>query len=111
MRIVHINMLHHGSTGRIMLNIAECARRHGHEVWTFSPIVHYLHSKMETPPIDGHRYFGNRKENILHRAFDRALCINGCFSYFGTQQLIKALDAIKPDITCASCFAGKRTSI
>lgn len=98
MRIVHINMLHHGSTGKIMLNIAECARKQGHEVWTFSPIVHYLHSKMETPPIAGHRYFGSRKENMIHRAFDRALCINGCFSFFGTRQLIRALDDIQPDI-------------
>lgn len=98
MRIVQINMLHHGSTGKIMLNIAECARKQGHEVWTFSPIVHYLHSKMETPPIAGHHYFGSRKENMIHRAFDRALCINGCFSFFGTQQLIKAIDDIDPDI-------------
>lgn len=98
MRIVHINMLHNGSTGKIMLNIAECARKQGNEVWTFSPIVHYLHSRMEMPDIDGHQYFGSRNENMIHRALDRVFCVNSCFSFFGTQQLIRALDDIHPDI-------------
>lgn len=98
MNIVHINMLHNGSTGKIMLNIAECARKQGHEVWTFSPIVHYLHSRMEKPDIDGHQYFGSCNENMIHRALDRVFCINSCFSFFGTQQLIRALDTIQPDI-------------
>ena len=98
MRIVQINMLHNGSTGKIMLNIADCARQIGHEVWTFSPIVHYLHSIMETPAIEGHSYFGTRSENMIHRIFDRALCVNGMFSFFGTRKLLRALKVIKPDI-------------
>lgn len=98
MRIVQINMLHNGSTGKIMLNIASCARKQGHEVWTFSPIVHQLHSHMDTPRIGGHKYFGNRHENMIHRILDRLLSINGMFSFIGTRRLLKELDRIKPDI-------------
>lgn len=98
MRIVQINMLHNGSTGKIMLNIADSARKQGHEVWTFSPIVHYMHSQMETPQIDGHEYFGNRQENMIHRIIDRLLSLNGMFSILGTKLLLKKLDRIKPDI-------------
>lgn len=98
MRIVQINMLHNGSTGKIMQNIANCARNSGHEVWTFSPVVHYLHSKMEMPAIKDHRYFGTRSENMIHRIFDRFLCMNGMFSFFGTRKLLREIKAIEPDI-------------
>lgn len=98
MRIVQINMLHNGSTGKIMQNIAACTRAQGHEVWTFSPIVHYLHSKMETSSIEGHCYFGYRWENMWHRIFDRILGLYGMFSVLGTKQLLKSLDVIKPDL-------------
>lgn len=98
MRIVQINMLHNGSTGKIMLNIANCARKQGHEVWTFSPIVHHMHSQMDTPRIAGHEYFGSRRENMIHRVFDRLFSLNGMFSYFGTKKLLRTLDQIKPDI-------------
>ena len=36
MKIVHINTVDFGSTGRIMLQIAQQARSRGHAVWTFS---------------------------------------------------------------------------
>mgnify|MGYP006934562815 CR=1 FL=1 len=36
MRIAEINMVDYGSTGNIMLQIADCAKERGHEVRTFS---------------------------------------------------------------------------
>jgi len=38
MKIAQINMILYGSTGKIMLQIAETARKHGHEVRTYSTI-------------------------------------------------------------------------
>lgn len=98
MRIVQLNMWHTGSTGKIMLNVAERARQVGHEVWTFSPHVYQKNSRMETPEIKGHTYFGYRWENKLHYCFDRVLGLNGCCSFFGMLQLIKYLRKIKPDV-------------
>lgn len=98
MRVVQINMWHKGSTGRIMLEIASTARKAGHEVWTFSPYVYQRHSKMESPKIEGHAYFGYCRENMIHYIFDRIASMHGLFSYFGMTQLLKYLDEIHPDI-------------
>lgn len=98
MRIAMINMWHKGSTGRIMLDIADQARKRGHEVWTFSPHVYQRNSIMETPCIDKHIYFGYRTENMMHYALDRLTGMHGCFSCFGMEQLLRKLDEIRPDI-------------
>ena len=58
MRIASINMIHTGSTGKIMLGIAECAREHNYEVHTFSPNIYYVRQKMDAPFIKDHSYFG-----------------------------------------------------
>lgn len=98
MRVVQINMWHKGSTGRIMLEIASTARKAGHEVWTFSPYVYQRHSKMESPEIEGHAYFGYCRENMIHYIFDRIASMHGLFSCIGMAQLLKRLDKIQPDI-------------
>lgn len=98
MRVASINMIHTGSTGKIMLGIAECARARSHEVHTFSPNIYYVGQKMDAPLIEGHSYFGFIKENMLHLALSQATGIFECFSWFGTRQLIRQLDQINPDI-------------
>ena len=98
MRIASINMIHSGSTGKIMLGIAECTRAHQHDAFTFSPNIYYVGSKMEKPEIEGHVYFGYTKENMLHLALSQATGIFECFSWFGTRQLIRHLEQIEPDI-------------
>lgn len=98
MKIVAINMLHTGSTGKIMFGIAECARKYGHEVYTFSPNTYYVRKKVALPQIDNHTYFGYSKENMLHLAISQATGYFECFSVFGTRNLIKQIDAIQPDI-------------
>ena len=98
MRIVEINMTHVGSTGKIMVGIAECARQRGHEVYTFSPREYQRRKKTETPAIYGHEYFGSRFENMLHIIFSEITGFQGCFSVFGTLQLIRKIKRIQPDV-------------
>ena len=62
MKLVEIDAGHYGSTGRIMLHIAELVRKNGGEAHTFSGV------RKVTPPLD-HEYFGNTAENMLHRAY------------------------------------------
>ena len=62
MKVAHINMLHFGSTGKIMLGIAEVAREKGDEVWTFSPRYYQRHTRPIFPTIAGHSYFGSSIE-------------------------------------------------
>ena len=97
-RIAQINMLHMGSTGRIMLGIAEHLRDDGHLVHTFSPRVYQRYSTMREDVIEQHSYFGYRKENMIHLMMDRLSSINSCFSFFGTGELLRMLDQFQPDI-------------
>lgn len=98
MRIAEINMLHIGSTGRIMFGIADSVRNADHEVKTYAPYVFYRYSRMDAPAIEGHTYFGYRWENMLHTVSDRLFCMNGCLSLFGTMQLIRKLKKYKPHL-------------
>lgn len=98
MNIASINMLHAGSTGKIMFGIAARAKECGHQVQTFSPDVYIRGARMDAPEKQDHAYFGYRWENMAHTAADRLFCANGCFSCCGTLQLIRHLKAFKPDI-------------
>lgn len=93
MNIVAINTCDYGSTGKIMLQIAETARKNGHQVYTFSR----KWSKCDSP-VQGHCYFGFFLENMMHRVLGQLTGLYECFSYFGTKQLIHYLKKIKPDV-------------
>lgn len=98
MRIAAINMTHVGSTGKIMLNVAEEARQVGHEAWTFSPRNYQRRGKMEAPHIEHHMYFGSSVENMFNNYFSKMTGFQGFLSWRGTHQLLKELDLIQPDI-------------
>lgn len=98
MRIAQVNMLHYGSTGKIMLGIADRARQEGHLCETFSPRVYWKHRVMDTAPIAHHHYFGSREENRLHLIADRLFGLHGFFSVRGTKQLVRMLKEFKPDV-------------
>lgn len=91
MRVVEINSGYHGSTGKIMLSIAEAVRNSGGEAYTFSEVKHGI-------APTGHRYFGSRAENLIHRGVSVMTGISGKGSMIGTRGLLRQLDAIKPDI-------------
>lgn len=98
MIIAQINMLMNGSTGTIMFETADYARKHGHVVYTYSPYDYSTkYKKMPKPPIN-HKYFGTYFERYLHVFLGRLVGCNGCLSYFGTKKLIKDLKKNKVDI-------------
>ena len=98
MKIVHINMTHNGSTGKIMLGIAKCIRESGDEARTFSPRYYVRGRKEEFPDIEGHKYFGYTFENMLHWRLAQFTGLQGYGSVMGTRQLLREIDQIKPDI-------------
>lgn len=98
MRIALINMLHVGSTGKIMFGIATIARQHGHIVQTFSPRYYQRSGKAVFPEIEGHQYFGSTFENMLHHYIAKISGFHGFFSWLGTLQLLNMLDKFQPDI-------------
>lgn len=98
MKIAQINMMHKGSTGNIMLSIADTARSRGHQVWTFSPRYYSRWKKEEFPELPGHTYFGSSLENMVHLRLSQLTGFPGYFSWIGTRQLIKELKRIQPDV-------------
>ena len=95
MRIVQINGGAKGSTGKIMMGIAEVARAQGHEVMCASPIT--------TPNRDagedcGYYRIGTFNGRRLNVALARITGFNGCFAWFETYKLLKKIDEFKPDI-------------
>ena len=104
MRIAGINMHSFGSTGKIMLNITDCARHEGMEVRTYSTHVFSFFYTKRPPAPFGHKYYGTWFENGLHFLIARITGFNGCFSYFGTRQLISDLKKYRPDIIHLHCL-------
>ena len=98
MRIAQINMMHVGSTGKIMLGIAETAASLGDETYTFSPYYYMKGQKPETPEIRNHFYFGSPRETFIHHVFAETTGLHGFGSVFGTKQLIRKMKEIRPDI-------------
>lgn len=93
MKIVEINTCDYGSTGKIMLQIAETARENNHAVTTFS------RKWNNTKTIShSHIYFGSFLENALHHILAETTGLSECFSFIGTLSLILKLKKIKPDI-------------
>ena len=93
MKIVEINTVRVGSTGKIMLQIAETARMQGHEVYTFSRAW-----RSERASDSGHEYVGYFTDNVIHRIIGPLTGCEGQFSYIGTRKLISKLRKIDPDI-------------
>ena len=94
MKIVEINSFSFGSTGKIMLQIADCARNAGHDVW-----VAYPQSRDNSKvSADNNIIIGNRYLRNLHLKLAQFTGLNGCFSYFSTKNFLRKLKKIKPDI-------------
>lgn len=92
MRIAAINISDYGSTGKIMLGIAEEARRKGHEVRTFSR--KWFHAKEK----EGHRLFGLSLDHAAHHAFGYITGDEGSGSVISTFMLIDELKKFDPEV-------------
>lgn len=93
MRIAAINTVNYGSTGNIMIHIAETTRKCGHEAWTFS-----MKWRNQKEAQAGHKYFGSFIENALSIRAGKYTGYNGCFAWLGTWKLLRELDRIRPDV-------------
>lgn len=95
MRIVQINGGAKGSTGKIMMGIADVARAQGHEVMCASPITTTNRDAGEDCGYYRIGTFNSRRVNV---ALARITGFNGCFAWFETYKLLKKIDEFKPDI-------------
>lgn len=98
MKVTEINMLHFGSTGKIMFSIADAARERGNEVLSFSPRFYQRGKRGKFQPVRKHVYFGTCFENMLHVRLAQLTGLPGCYSVLGTHTLLQKLKAFKPDI-------------
>ncbi len=98
MRVVAINMVPYGSTGKIMFYIADSARKHGYEVKTYSTIPYRKGKSTVNKEIENHFVFGSKFENKIHTILGVLLGRNGCYSRRGTNQLIQDLKRFNPNI-------------
>ncbi len=93
MKVALINVTNFGSTGKIMLQIAQKCREEGIEAYTFS-----RRWKDNPSSIEGHRFFGYFYDNLFHRAVGPVIGKGERLSILGTKKLVKELKAISPDI-------------
>lgn len=98
MRIVQLNMTHEGSTGKIMLQIAQVARAKGHEARTYSTEAFSIRGKPAPFSVPDHFFWGSFYENMLHYILGSTLGRNGCYGRQGTRRLIKELERFQPDV-------------
>ncbi len=98
MKIAQINMTHRGSTGRIMLQIADTARKKGHEAKTYAPILFSRFGKQTPLSAPDHFTWGTVAESAFHYYAGSVLGRNGCFSRRGTKKLLQQLDRFQPDV-------------
>ena len=98
MRIAQINMVPYGSTGKIMLQIAQTSRNSGHEAISFSTVPYSRYNRHGMTDIPHLRYWGSFFENKIHYILGSRLGRNGCFSRIGTSRLINQLKRFKPDV-------------
>lgn len=94
MKIVMINSVGHGSTGKIMRQVADEARMQGHEVYICLP--NGRHNKLKTG--EGLIYIGGRISEDLHIIMGRLTGLCGCFSILATLRFILKLKKIAPDV-------------
>ena len=93
MKIAQINVSHYGSTGKIMLQIADQARARGHECKTFSRAW-----KNQALPSSEHAFVGSHFANGVHHIFAAITGKNEEYSKKGTKKLVKILENYQPDV-------------
>lgn len=99
MKVVEINTVNYGSTGKIMFQVAELLRKNGNDVVTYSTNVY---SRGEYRKVDksivGHRYYGSFFENFVHCLLAHFTGKNGSYSRFATHRLVRQLKKYNPDV-------------
>lgn len=94
MRILQINSCNFGSTGNIMLGIAQLVKKEKHKCAVCVP----MSRNNCTKKVDDQIFIGNRISRNIHLKLSQITGYNGCFSYLSTKQFIKKIDEFKPDV-------------
>lgn len=97
MKVIEINSVKNGSTGNIMKNIANTARKEGIEVYT-ACAGNLYQRRLPTDHPEYHIYIGGILENKLHKTLGTIWGRGGCYSQIGTYLFLRKLNKIKPDI-------------
>ena len=91
MKIVEINSINWGSTGKIMLGIAEIASED--MIWTFNPA-----GRTQKKGIKKNYTIGNRYERFISEKINYFSGKQGALNLLGTYKFLKELDKIQPEI-------------
>lgn len=94
MKVLEINSCNFGSTGNIMLQIAEAARAQGHTVITSCPKSRSNKKKI----VDDQMFIGNSLTRNLHLQLSYLTGLNGCFSFISTLSYLRKVNKYKPDL-------------
>ena len=94
MKIVEINTYNYGSTGNIMLHIAQSAREHGFEVITSCPMYR---SNLEKQ-VEDQTFIGDRISLYIHSVLGSATGLTGMFSFLSTVSFLRKLHRNPPSI-------------
>lgn len=94
MKILEINSVLRGSTGKIAIQIGETARKKGHDVCICVPKGR--HNK--TSNANNVFLFGNRLSEDSHLALSKLTGLNGYYSIVATNSLIRKIEDFNPDI-------------
>ena len=92
MRILEINTVNFGSTGHIMLRIADLARTEGHEA------VCSFYARRNKPADPNTIYIGNKISHNLHKKFSKYTGYNGRLSVISTWNFLRKVKKFNPDI-------------
>ena len=90
--IAEINTVVVGSTGSIMMDLAEIARSKGHTVYTYSPRMFTWGRTASHKHIEGHIYYGSILSSFIHKVMGQLTGFNGCFSIIATRRLVRDLE-------------------
>ncbi len=94
MKVLQINSVLYGSTGRIMLQIYELAQKN--DINAYIAVPNGRHNKKQNK--SNYLWIGNRFSEDLHLILSRLTGYNGYFSKGATRRFLKKIDEINPDI-------------
>ena len=94
MKVLSINTFNIGSTGNIMLNVADIGSKRGVETVVCCPKSRDNMKKT----VENQILMGDRISRNLHIRLSNITGREGTFSYLATRKLIRQIDAFAPDI-------------
>ena len=92
MKILEINTVNFGSTGHIMLQIADLATKKGHEV------ICSFYARRNKDKDKNCIYIGNKVSHNIHKKLYRKTGNNGCYSKISTWNFLRKVKKFDPDL-------------